>query len=634
MLPRRIFYGILTVLILLTVQIGGAALWLTSQSPLTLLQGTSTLPKAIRLVPRTAEVLAAFTLPPTQILPFLEAASDPRQRRAIHHTWDRFFSVRGPGVVGDLMAAGDIQFSREILPWMDDEVVVAQIPLATSSSGSENGTLIILTSKDPEQSNLFLNLFWQYQELSGEPFTRDIYKGVEITTAPVENSSRQASLAALGTQYVLVSDHSELIREAVDSWQLPQLSLARDRRLQTTFEKLKGAQGGWVYLPLTETALTLPIEEQGSGLSSLGLAWRPVVHSHPLQGIRLEEIAAQTQLLWELPKGIANQFLSLPTTGLSVLNAVPDRVGLLLSGAALPLLQQALPSSDSWMKWIKSLQTLTGFESLETLLPALQGDYVLALTPPPGSSRRNPEHLDLFMVATVNETVQQVASALDEQMLEQGLTAISVSLAQPEWGTATAWVEKSLAQDLNPLVFGQAAPVTPIPQLLETSLDQDSSVAEPADLNSEEQPRDAEEKAPLDEIRPPQVQEAHAYQLYHQDKWYLATSLQALEQALEAETAQGSAPLWRTVQADLPDSYTGLAYLDLQTMASLLPPQLSLLDPLIRLGIASPQGILFATHPPENIASNRQRLVEGQELPPWVPLRQDSELHLIYGRKS
>ncbi|NJK61626.1 MAG: DUF3352 domain-containing protein [Synechococcaceae cyanobacterium SM2_3_1] len=620
MLPRRIFYGILTVLILLTAQIGGAALWLASQSPLSLLQATSTLPEAIRLVPRTTRGLAAFTLPPTQVRPFLEAASDPRQRRAIHHAWDRFFSKRGPGIVGDLMAAGDIQFSREILPWMNDEVVVAQLPIAKSAAESEDGTLIVLTSKNPDQSSLFLNLFWQYQELSGELFTRDIYKGVEITTAPVENTSRQVSLAALGNQYVLVSDHSEFIREAVDSWQLPQLSIANDRQLQTTFEQLKEAQGGWVYLPLRET---------GSGLSSLGLAWRPIVHSHLLQGIRLEELAAQTQLLWELPAGIANQFLSLPTTGLSLLNTVPDRVGLLLSGAALPLLQKTLPSSESWMEWINSLQTITGFENLGTLLPALQGEYVLALTPPSGSSHRHPDHLDLFMVAAVNDTVQQVASDLDEHMLGQGLTAISVSLAQPQWGTATAWVEKSLAQDLAPLVLGQAAPSSPIPQLLEGAVDQDSSVAAPANLNSEEQAREAEEKASLDQIRPPQVQEALAYHLYYQDKWYLATSLQVLEEALEAEETSGTARLWRTIQTDLPDSYTGLAYLDLQSMATLLPPQLSLFAQLTQLGIAAPQGILFSTHPAKQIASNRETFVEQQ----GILLRQDSELHLIYGHK-
>ncbi len=631
MLPRRIFYGILTILILLTVQIGGAALWLASQSPLTLLQGTSTLPDAIRLVPRTAEVFAAFTLPPTQVLPFWEAAADPRQRRAIHRSWDRFFSERGPGVVGDLITAGDIQFSREILPWMDNEVVVAQIPMTKSAAASEHGTLMILTSKDPEQSNLFLNLFWQYQELSGEPFTRVIYKGVEITTAPVENSTRQVALAALGTQYVLVSDHSELIQEAVDSWQLPQLSLAKDRRLQTTFEQLKATQGGWVYLPLTETAFPLASDDAGLGLSSLGLAWRPVVHSHPLQGIRLEELAAQTQLLWSLPQESAARFLSLPTMGLSLLNTVPDRVGLLVSGSALPLLQQALPSSEAWMEWIKGLQAKTGFESLRTLLPALQGDYVLALTPPSGSSHRDSDHLDLFMVAAVNATVQRMASALDEQMLEQGLTAISVSLAQPEWGTATAWVEKSLAQDLEPLVFGQAAPASPIPQSLEGSLDQEFSVVEPVDLKSEEQLRDTEENTPLDQIRPPQVQEALAYHLYYQDKWYLATSLQALEQALEAGAAQGAAPLWRAVQVDLPDSYTGLAYLDLQVMGSLLPPQLSLLDNLAHLGIASPQGILFSTYPAEKLASNSQFSDTGQQR--GVSLRQDSELHLIYNRK-
>jgi hypothetical protein len=633
MLPRRIFYGILTILILLTVQIGAAALWLASQSPLTLLQGTSTLPDAIRLVPRTAEVLAAFTLPPSQVLPFLEAAADPRHRRAIHRSWDRFFSKQGPGVVGDLITAGEIQFSREILPWMDHEVVVAQVPIAQSSGGSEHGTLIVLTSKDPEQSNLFLNLFWQYHELSDHPFAKDIYKGVEITTAPVQNSSRQVSLAALGTRYVLVSDHSELIREAVDSWQVPQLSLAKDRRLQTTLSRIKETQGGWIYLALTHQEPALLSASQGSesGLTSLGLAWRPVVHSNLLQGIRLEELAAQTQLLWQLPELSAIQFQSLPSIGASLLNSVPDRVGLLLSGAALPLLQKALPSSEFWLEWIQKLESLTGLNSLESLLPALKGDYVLALTPPPASSRRDPEHLDLFMVAELNPTVQQVASALEEQMLQQGLTAISVSLAQPEWGMATAWVEERLAQDLDPLVLGQAAPSSAIPQSLQGTPDQESGGAASTGL-VEDQPREAEGNIPLEENQPPQVQEALAYHLYYQDRWYLATSLQVLEQALEAEETSGIAPLWQSIHADLPDAYTGLVYLDLQAMGSLLPPQLSLFDHLTQLGIASPEGILFSTHAAEKVTSIGRFSVAGHQ--ERISLRQDSDLHLIYDRKS
>jgi hypothetical protein len=188
-----------------------------------------------------------------------------------------------------------IDFDRDIAPWLGREVLLAVVPSAAVPGPkgrdlSPSDHLAILSTRNLDRSNLFLNTLWQRQQLRQGPLQVETYKGVQISSVRSEETHWAA--AAVGDRYLALATSPLAIHSAIDSWQVPSLSLATEPRYQATLKQLRSPRVGVMYLNLpalsssTELSPASPPLSQDSrqgSLHSLGVGLRAT-----LRGLELE----------------------------------------------------------------------------------------------------------------------------------------------------------------------------------------------------------------------------------------------------------------------------------------------------------------------------------------------------------
>lgn len=383
-MKRSLFFSAIAtgVVVLLSVGIG-SFYWINAQSPLGLLQGgTTNTPAAAIFVPKQAPAMVSLLVNPAKLESLRQLATRPSDRRQSRQELERFKS--------SLLTGSSLDYRQDIQPWLGNEVTLAvtsQDIDRDATNGNQPGYLMVLTSRNPVKSREFLQLLFSQRAIAGRNLVSQTYQGVNIFSDN-DSKSRLTSLvgAAVGDRFILFANHPQVLREAINNVQAPDLSLNESTQYQHALSLLPSGRIGIIFLNLPKVTAWLGKERQERIYDSQIIALK----LHP-QGIVAEtSIAAAAQV--ELAP--AGAMLSEPVQALQYL---PKTTNLAIAGLDLSHLQntnlnqlwrQIKPvlsgsSNDvisrSIVQPLAELQDSWGINLSRDIFSWVQGEYALGM---------------------------------------------------------------------------------------------------------------------------------------------------------------------------------------------------------------------------------------------------------------
>ena len=443
---RSFFYALAagaTVLLLLAV---GGFFWLTSQSPLNLLQGGAVAnPTAAIFVPKQAPLMASLLVNPDRLEAFRQLVARPLNRRRSRAELNQ--------IEDTLLGNKGINYQRDIRPWLGDELTLAVTSLdfdRNQQNAVQPGYLLAVTTKDAQRAREFLQLYYSKQATPG---TADLafekYKGVNlvykrritqsetsVNGAKSSQTPETLTSAVVGDRFVLFANHPKVLRDALNNVQAANLSLNDDREYQQMLESLTEPRIGLSFVNLPALAgwiskQPIPAGESFEGSETLSIA---------LTLNRLG-LLAQTALFGAKPsdESVAPA-LSKPVDALQY---IPAQSALAIAGTDLNKLWNQLSTdvaSDNALKAlfeqsITRLQSLWGIQLPQDIFSWVQGEYALSLLPRP--DRNNPDWI--FVAQKVpGSTVEESIEHLDDVAKDRGLSVGTLPLGERN---VTAWTK-------------------------------------------------------------------------------------------------------------------------------------------------------------------------------------------------
>ena len=201
-----------------------------------------------------------------------------------------------------LLTKNNIDYSNDLKPWLGDEITLAATTIDIDrdpDNGLQTGYLMALATTKPEKSREFLELLFSNRAFSGTNLGIERYKGVKVISDNSEYApdlKTQNSLAgAVVNNFVLLANHPQIIKEAINNLQAPDLNLISSLEYQKATQQIsKNAVavtflnlpevGKWQGLELAESTynsqiLSFVLNSQGLLTESTFLTNSPVVPS-------------------------------------------------------------------------------------------------------------------------------------------------------------------------------------------------------------------------------------------------------------------------------------------------------------------------------------------------------------------
>ncbi|MDM3844667.1 MAG: DUF3352 domain-containing protein [Aphanizomenon gracile PMC638.10] len=165
-----------------------------------------------------------------------------------------------------LLAKNNINYQDDIKPWLGDEITLAATTIDIDrdpDNGLQTGYLMALASTTPEKSREFLELLFSQRAFSGTNLGIERYKGVKVIYdhaeyAPDVNSQNpkskiQNNLAgAVVNNFVLLANHPQVIKEAINNLQAPDLNLISSLEYQKATQQISKNAVAVTFLNLPE----------------------------------------------------------------------------------------------------------------------------------------------------------------------------------------------------------------------------------------------------------------------------------------------------------------------------------------------------------------------------------------------
>ncbi|BAZ84495.1 DUF3352 domain-containing protein [Dolichospermum compactum] len=165
-----------------------------------------------------------------------------------------------------LLAKSNIDYSSDIKPWLGNEITLATTTIDIDrdpDNGLQTGYLIALASAKPEKSREFLELLFSQRAFSGTNLGIERYKGVKFIydnpeyspDVNIQNpkSKIQNNLAgAVVNNFVLLANHPQVIKEAINNLQAPDLNLISSLEYQKATQQISKNAVAVTFLNLPE----------------------------------------------------------------------------------------------------------------------------------------------------------------------------------------------------------------------------------------------------------------------------------------------------------------------------------------------------------------------------------------------
>ena len=448
---RSFFYLLATIATGLFLTGTIAFLWLFAQSPLGLLNGSRDEPSAAMFISKQAPVMASLMVNPDRLTALRQIVVKPGKRKQARAELDQFKQ----GLIG----ATGLDYQRDLQPWLGDEITLAVTTLdidRDSENGQQPGYLMALTTKDPQRSREFLQVFWQKQAIAGTNLIFEPYKGTKLiygselkdsqTRKP--NSPLLLASAVIGDRFVLFANSPKVLRDAINTVQAEELGLENSTNYQSAIANLTQGRIGMVFLNLPqlaaltgeESVAVTNSEEVSAAYQGLAIAL----------GLDRQGLTAETALL-----APAVDIASTPSTSKSVgaLKYIPASSPLSASGVDLD------------RAWANLSQGVSGYRSVANLvnrpvealndrwklnLPQdifswVKGDYALGLVPrPEGTQEKTVSDWVFVADKSTDQTAQSAIEHLDDIAKAQGISIGSLQLSDQ---TVNVWTRLLVAGD-------------------------------------------------------------------------------------------------------------------------------------------------------------------------------------------
>lgn len=282
MQPRYVFRATVAFVAIAIAVVLVAMGWTIARSPLVLTRHQLSHPEIVRFVPKRAAGFALLDAELPQVERLRQFVTPPSQRRRAHRQWRRALSATGDGAIAAWLEASDIDFKRDIQSWLGSVGLVAEL---APSISNEPDFMLVMSTDDVHQSSRILNAWWQELYLQGKPPQNETYKGVQVFQLPVQapkdaEGNRWQTVAAVGDRYVVFASSDAAMKDAIDSWQIPELSLAFDEYYRKVAEELSGNGIGWAYINASRAGWRSSVDADlawpsaAGDVSAVGLSYR------------------------------------------------------------------------------------------------------------------------------------------------------------------------------------------------------------------------------------------------------------------------------------------------------------------------------------------------------------------------
>ena len=444
----RSFFSFLIagVLALLALSAGGFY-WLTTHTPLNLLNGgPTTTPAATVFVSKQAPLLASMLVNPDRLEALRQVFATPAERSRSHAEFEQIKKT--------LLANTDLDYSRDIQPWIGDEITFA---ITTPdfdrdrNNGKQTGFLLAVSSQNVDRSQQFLDSYWKKQSATTKAVQFEQYKSIKLSykelpkikkksepiaplnrlNLPTSSLPSSFATALIGGSsnsetpgsFVLFANSPKVLRDAIDNVEAANLNLNNTPEYQKALQQL--TQGrialGFVNLPQPET-------EQNPQLSLNSLA--------VAVGVNRRGLVAQTALVTDRQK-TAIPALSEPVQALQYIPSTsPFAVASISLNNFWTEFSSAVSANPEISKIVDrtltDIQTGWGINLPQDIFNWVQGEYALAALP--GASNGS----DWIFVAETSADSQQAIDNLDEIARSQEYSIGSFSLRNQK---ITAWTQ-------------------------------------------------------------------------------------------------------------------------------------------------------------------------------------------------
>ena len=444
----RSFFSFLIagVFALLALSAGGFY-WLTTQTPLNLLNGgPTTTPAAAVFVSKQAPLLASMLVNPDRIEALRQVFATPAERSRSHAEFEQ--------IKKSLLANTNLDYSRDIQPWVGDEITFA---IATPdidrdrSNGQQTGFLLALSSQKVDRSQQFLDSYWKKQSATTKSVKFEQYKGIQLTykELPIINQKSQSvsplnrlnlpssnlpssfATALIGDSSDLNNNHSfvlfandpKVLRDAIDNLEVANLNLNNSPEYQKALQQL--TQGrialGFVNIPQPEIEKNPQVS-----LNSLGIA----------VGVNRRGLVAQTALVTS-PENTTIPKLSQPVQALQY---IPSASPFVVASTDLSNFWTELSSTITTNAEVSKLadrtladiQTAWGINLPQDIFNWVKGEYALAVLPSLSNSS------DWIFAAETSADSQKAIARLDEIARSKEYSIGSFTLRNQK---ITAWTQ-------------------------------------------------------------------------------------------------------------------------------------------------------------------------------------------------
>ena len=417
-------------------------------NPNTLLQGEAAgNPAAAIFVPKQATVLVSLLVNPDRLDEF-SSGNRGRAREQL----DKFKQ--------SLLADTDLDYRRDIQPWLGNEITLAVTTLdidRNGQNGKQPGYLLAITTKAPNKSREFVELFWQKRAIAGKQLIYEQYQGVNLiysnqlsdTSVVGKQPKLSASLAiqnsvasaVVGDRFILFANSPKVLKDAINNAQAVNLSLNDDPAYQLALQNLISGRIGLGFINLPALAGWIGSEEANANSSTQQPYQSLAIALSPEQ----QGLLADTALLAASGQEIAAKPPVLPAP-VGALQYIPAKSGIALAGNNLNQLWNQLSSglqsndtlSQSLRASVATLSARWGIQLPEDIFSWVQGEYALALLPRPDG---DPDWIfvaDKSVAATAEESIEH----LDNVAKQQGFSVGSLPL---EDQTISAWTKLTTA---------------------------------------------------------------------------------------------------------------------------------------------------------------------------------------------
>lgn len=438
---RSLLSGLAIACLALLVTASAGLYWLLGQSPLNLLAGgVETYPQAAIFVPRAATLMVSLLANPKRIAALTQLETPLAQR---HRAYREFQQLQA-----NLLAATGLDYRQDIQPWLGEEMTLAVTDIdydRDESNGLQPGYLLVTEAKNPQLAKEFLQSSFAQVALKG---TTDLvfenYKGVNIVfqrpLLPVVVSQTKLFASAVVGNYVLFANYPQVLKQAINNVQAPNLSLTEavwyQKALKTVTQPRIGlifanlpALSAWInQQPLTDNSeieqmLTVTMSLKPGGLTAqtaligFNQADSPPLLSAPVQALNYQP---QNAILSVASRDL-NSFWQKIETGLQ-----PDS-----------------PIAQLLTQTLAKIEVPLGINLPQDIFSWVTGEYALAWLYSPEKRK-----LDWLFVAEKTPAAQAGITKLDELAVKRGLNVNTFSL---NGKTAKSWLKFSTATEDNSL---------------------------------------------------------------------------------------------------------------------------------------------------------------------------------------